>query len=236
MLVPLGCEPPEDDYDDIAAALGSVTAGDPGTEVEMFKDCSHLTRGHIPNGMHRDAYGRYVGPRGMMEVEYTARCYDFFGALQPHCDDMTDAADIHTHANGMMMTPHRSGSVGREGTWELRDLLSATFELNGDVDFHIETTFERPMGEDGKSYDLSIYGVYRDLRIRASDHRIVSGSMELDVHVRRTAERHYENIEWEYDVSAEITFNGTGDAALALDDHRKYQLDLASGDTFLKAE
>lgn len=226
----LGCNtaPTDEDYDDVAQAVGALVANDSGGEVGSMEDASELSRGDTPEGFTASGEGSYEGKRLGLHYEYTLRCFDETGAEQSACDDTTDVANLVVSWGGELTLPRYQGSIARDGNWTLRDLQTDVARFEGQGSFEVHSELQTLSGGE-RSFHLTYDATYDDIRYSRPDRKFLGGTIRYDVHAERTRERGGRDVEVELDVEAVVTFEGDGTAKLVLDGERTYRVDLAKG-------
>ena len=223
----------QEDYDDVALAMGSMVAGSSGDggEAGAMSDSMAASEGEasaVAEGQSAGAVDVVV--RGGITFEYDAQCFAADGAELLVCDGTADAAEVSVSWSGSFDGPRYDVTVNRTGTWAIVGLQSDTAELSGSATFDLESHFDalyRPVSRDlVLAYDAEYQAVLIDTETRA----VVGGSIRYTVDGVRTIEREQTNRQVDIEVDAVVTFQADGTAELVLDGARSYVIELASGE------
>jgi hypothetical protein len=220
--------PTQEEYDEVAAGLGSlVSSGDGGGDVGSMGDSVALLTGDVPFGLSVTGSGSFAGLRGGLMYEYGVTCLDASGATMALCDSTTDAGRLTIAWSGELDTPTFSGSIARTGDWSVSGLQSDVAVFEGEGTFDVDAEWLTLFGT-RKTYQLDYDAEYSAIGIRTSDHVAVSGEARWDVHAMRTRERGSNSAEAEFQIEAVLTFE-EGSATLTLDGAHRYRVDIDSG-------
>lgn len=218
-------QPTEQEYDDIAQGVSLlVSDGAEGGDVGSMNDSIDLALAQPPAGFSLEGSGTYEGDRGALQYEYSIECDG--GDV---CSSETDSAAIQVEWSGELQAPRWNVSVNRTGSWTLDDLQSGTARFNGEGTFSLESHFEAAEREASRSYLFDYAASYSDVLIDMEAREAVGGTATFDIYAARSASNDFRDLEAEFDVHAELTFNGDGTATLVLDGSHSYVLSLASG-------
>jgi hypothetical protein len=221
--------PSEDEYNDVAQAIGSTAStGNGGGEIGSFADSARLAVGQMPSGLTLAANGHVTGDHFGLDYDYQLSCVDAAGQAQTSCGATTDAANVTLSWSGALDVPNLSASVERTGDWTLSDIQSgsATFEGEGTFTFDISvTSIFRPVTS---TYHLDYDAQYRAV-VLDSAYRPVGGSIHYSVSAQHTVTGTHAQGEGSFEVEADVVFNADHTASVTLDGSHKYRLDLATG-------
>lgn len=222
-------KPTEEEYDDVAQAIGSTTAtSNGGGETGSFADSAKLAVGQMPAGLSLAGNGHVLGQHLGLDYDYQITCKDAGGALLALCGPTTDSASLKLSWSGDLDTPNLSASVDRTGDWTLSGLQSggATFNGEGTLTFDVSvTSIFRPVT---RTYHLDYAASYDAVKIDASRHA-VGGSIHYEISAEHTVMGRAANSDRKLDLSADVVFNADGSASVTLDGTHSYKLDLETG-------
>jgi hypothetical protein len=228
-----GCAPgvTEDDYDDVATAVGALVANDSGGEVGSMGDGVGAALGEVPDGLTASGSGSLQGTRAGLTYEYGLTCLDESGDAMSACDPTTDSARLTVAWSGELSLPALgySASVDRTGDWTLSGLQSDAAAFEGTGTFDVETEFQAIYRPVTRSFLLDYDAVYEGIAVDTVGRDVTAGTIEYTVHASRIRTRRSRTVEVELDVTATVTFHGTAPATIDLDGDRAYTLDLATG-------
>lgn len=219
----------EAEYDDIATGVGALVGDGSGGEVEGLKDGARVAHGELPAGFSKQASGMLRGRRGSLDYEVAVTCTDVAGSVQSVCDETTDTARLVLHWTGEIDAPRFDATIDRSGDWTLSGLQSGTAELNGTGSFDVDSEFMAFYQPVTRTFLLEYDARYDGVKLRLDDGVITAGTIEYEVHAKKTATRGTRTAERELDVTAQVTFTGEGTAQLVLDGDRRYVITLADG-------
>jgi hypothetical protein len=228
-LFTVGCgqKASDEDYDDVATAVGALVANDSGGEIGSMEDAEAAALGE--SDLTQMGSGGFQGTRAGLTYEYQLTCSDASGAVLEACNSTTDSATLSVSWSGELTLPRYQGSISRTGNWTLSGLQSPTAEFNGHGTFNVESSFQALFRDVERSFLLDYDGDYQGVRWRRSDKRPEAGVIRYTVHAERTRERGNREVEVELDVEVVITFDGDGTAELTIDSERNYSLDIERG-------
>lgn len=223
----------QEDYDDVAVAVGSMVAGSSGGggEAGAMSDSMAASEGQVSAVAEGQAAGAIeVVVRGGITFEYEAQCFGSDGAALLLCDGSADAAEVSVSWSGSFDGPRYDVTVSRTGTWTISGLQSATAELDGSATFDLQSHFDalyRPVSRD---LTLAYDATYEAVLIDTETRQVVGGSIRYSIDGVRTVEREQANRQVDIAVDAVVTFQADGTAELVLDGERNYVIDLDSGE------
>lgn len=230
-----GCEqqPSDEEYDDVAVAVGGLVANNSGGEVGSMSDCAALAQGQMPAGMTVETGGAVVGLRTGLEYAYGVTCLDASGTTLELCDDTTDSAQLTVSWTGELDLS-ALGAVGysytidRQGDWTLSGLQTGEAELNGQGSFDVVSRYAAFLGMISEEFSLDYAASYNAVRIDELGV-IRSGQIVYDVQVHAESGTWVSSSETDLSMQAIVTFDAEGQATLEMDGHRAYDLDLVTG-------
>lgn len=221
----------DEDYDDVAVAVGSLVANPSGGELGSFQDGLDMTqstdaRANAVEG----ASGHEVIVRAGLTYEYFVDCLDADGLVQSVCNAATtDSAALAVSWSGSLVLPNYQGSITRTGEWTLSGLQSGTAELNGQGNFDLESHFQAIYRPVTKDLVLSYQANYNKVLIDMASKTVQSGDITYQISGSRSVTRGDNNRSGEFSLTADVSFDGAGNATLVLDGNRSYTINLATG-------
>lgn len=215
-------QPTDEEYDDIAQGV-SMLVSESG-DVGSMNDSIDLALDDVPVGLSLEGSGTYEGDRGGLQYQYSIQCDG--GDV---CSSETDSATIEVDWSGELHTDRYDVLVTRTGSWSIDGLQSGTARFNGEGTFSLESHFEAINRDASRSYLFDYAASYSDILIDMESRKAVGGSASFEIYAARSASNDFRDVEAEFDVHAELTFNGDGTATLVLDGEHSYTLMLASG-------
>lgn len=223
-------EPTEQDYNDVAQALGSMVAGN-GSEGEVAEmgTVLNISAGDMPEGLTLSGSGSVQGQRGSLDYSFSIDCLDANGDAQAQCDESTDSAAVAVDWSGAIDWATFDASVSRDGNWTLTDIQSGTAVFNGEGNFSFDSEFMSLDGQRTRTFSLDYAANYDDILIDVATHQLQGGTASYSISAARTGSNQFRDVEAEFDIDAVLTFNGDGSATLVLDGSHSYQLDLNNG-------
>lgn len=220
----------QEDYDDVAAAVGSLVSGsdDMSGEATAMTDSVAAAEGALE--ADTTVGGIEVVIRAGFRFEYDASCFDAAGVALEACDGSADSAEIAVDWSGNFEGPRYTAEVSRTGSWSLVGLQGDIAELNGEGQFELSSHFDALFVPADRSLVLSYDAEYDAVRIDTAARQVVGGTIRYSVQGQRIVQRADRNREVNLDVQAQVTFQADGTAALVLDGARSYTIDLDSGE------
>lgn len=221
--------PTNEDYDDVAASVGALTANDSGGDVGSMEDAVAASQGESPDGLTQSGSGSFSGARAGLEYEYALTCSDDAGTVLESCDATTDTAHLTVSWSGELDLPRYQASITREGDWTLSGLQSDTVQLDGTGSFDVDSSFTALYRDVTRTLRLEYDAEYQAVQISKASRRPVGGTATFQVHVQRTSSRGARDAEAEFDIEAVLTFAADGTAHLELDGDRSYVVSIDDG-------
>jgi hypothetical protein len=230
-LLAVACSsgPSDEDYDDVAASVGALTANDSGGEVGSMDDSVVAAEGGSPDGLTASGSGSYQGTRLGLEYQYDLTCLDASGQTLASCGENTDTAHVTVAWSGDLTLPRYSASISRAGDWTLAGLQSDVAQFDGHGTFTVDSSFQAIYRDVTRTFHLDYDAQYDAVRYRMASRAFEGGQITYQVHAERTRSGSRRDAEATFDIEAVITFASDGTATLTLDGDRTYQVDLASG-------
>lgn len=220
----------DEDYDDVATAVGALLA--PGTgdggEVGSIEDADALAMGDA-GGLTAMGSGSFEGKVAGLTYSYVVTCKDTGGAVLDPCDFTTESANLTVAWSGEINLSNYQASVARTGDWTLSGLQSDTAEFNGTGSFDVDSAFQALFRDVERTFKLDYDAEYKGVMWRRSDKLLLDGEIDYSVHAERTRTSDRSQAEAELDVAVNVKFDGSGVAKITLDGERNYSLDVASG-------
>lgn len=221
--------PSEEEYDDVATGVGALSASSGGGETESFKDATTASKGDLPEGLAQMGKGDLQGRRGGVSYSWELTCTDANGRAMDACTLLTDTAHLVLHFDGDAQGATWNASLTRDGDWTLSDLTTDVAELNGTGSFHADAAFMAIYRNVSRSFVLDYEANYNAVKIRRADLALLSGTVHYEIHAEATKSRGSHETTRQFDISADLTFNGTNTAELLLDGDHRYTVQLDRG-------
>ncbi len=223
--------PVQEDYDDMAVAVGSLVSGGQSGEVRSMEDSVMLALGSTPFGL--DLRGELVlGDRAGLSYSYTLECSDASGA-EMACGGDAARAYVTLDWEGEVNLPRYQASVDRSGWWALTELQTETPRFDGEGRFVVQTSFSSMSGSNQRSFFLDYAARYDDIVWDREAKRPTQGSIHYSVIAEREASGTRAEARGEVDarfkVQASVVFTSEGNAMLVLDNQVSYWLNLETG-------
>lgn len=224
-----GDQPSASDYDDVAQALGGMTATEGGGgEVGTIRDATAIASGDPADGLSVQGSGGFSGSRLGVQYDYRVTCSDADGAALPHCGETTDSAEIQVEWSGELRSPRLEASVVRLGELALTGVQNGTVSIKGESDLEIDARFESLFRDASRAYRLSYHAEYEGVKVQRSPARITDGRVTYALAVERKAESRRGESSASFDIDAELVFGAEG-ATLTLDGEHTYAVDQTTG-------
>lgn len=231
IVVAVGCNsgPSDEDYDDVAASVGALTASDSGGDVGSMQDAVEASQGESVDGVTASGSGSISGERGGLSYEYELTCSNEGGDVLAVCDATTDTAHLTVDWSGELDLARFDASLSRSGDWTLSGIQSEVVTLNGVGSFDADSSFQALFRDETRTLHLEYDASYDGVQISKSMRRPIGGTATFAVHMQRTRERGSRNVEAEFDIDAVVTFTSDGVGHLVLDGERSYVISLDDG-------
>jgi hypothetical protein len=218
------------DYDDVAQALGGLTAtGNGGGELGTIRDSAALAAGGTAPGLNLAGSGSFTGERLGLNYDYAIRCKDQGGAALERCGTSTDSASIEVSWSGTLATQILTGKVSREGHLELSGMQSDSILLNGasdtELDAHIESLFRNA----SRTYHLAYSADYTGITLSGNPGTITAGRIDYSLEAERKAQSGLRQSHANFEMQATLAFAPNGQATLTLDGEYQYSVDPTNG-------
>lgn len=230
-LAVTGCqksdEPTQQDYNDVATSVGGLVAG-AGGELTSIQDSVGTAQGEIPAGFSASGSGQIEGTRGGLTYSYEVTCAGADGATMAACDETTDSASLVVDWSGSYDGDYWQFEISRTGEWSVTGLQSDVAVFTGHGTFDVASTSQSLDGRRQRSFDLS-YAASYDIQWDMVAEQVLEGSISYDVHAERHVDGQAVDRDAVFDISAEVTFDGSGTARLVLDGSHSYDIDIATG-------
>lgn len=220
-------DPTVEDYNDVASAIAPMVVGDSGDTAAM-DDTLNAATGQVPANFNASGSGTLTGQRGSLSYTYNLNCQDDVGAAQTACDTQTDRATVDVTWNGELNTVRYQATVQRTGSWTLTDVTSPTATFSGNGTFDVQSEFQSFDGNRQRTYTLAYTAAYNAVQIDTTTRRPTGGGATFTIDTRRTASNRFRDVEAEFTMTADVTFDAQGNATLVLDGDRTYNLATAS--------
>lgn len=219
----------DEDYDDVATAVGALVGNDSAGETTSMEDSVEIATGETASDLSNMGSGAWQGQRAGLTYAYEVVCKDADGATQEQCDETTDSANLVLSWNGNLELPRYAASVDRTGDWTLSGLQSDTAVFNGHGTFDVKTELTGWLRPVTRTFELDYDAQYDDVTFDRIGRRFESGMIRYDVSAVRTVSGENGQREATIDVDVEVELTGDGTAHISVDGVRGYELDLSSG-------
>lgn len=220
----------DEDYDDVAVAVGALVANDSGGEVGSMEASATLATGGTVNGLTAQANGKYSGQFLGLTYSYDLTCKDSNGSALATCDATTESATLKVDWSGNLKLPSYKATITRTGDWTLSGLQSDTATFNGHGTFDVDTEFKGFFNT--RNFLLDYDGNYAAVQWNRTTWTPSGGTITYNVHAQRKVVSNSNaanNSEMELDVQVVVTFAADGTATMTLDGERHYSLNLDNG-------
>jgi hypothetical protein len=228
-----GCgadQPTENDYDSVAQALGSVAAtSDGGGELGAMFDASAIATGSPGAGISLNASGSFSGNHLGLKYDYRIACADSAGMALGNCSSASDTADVSVKWSGTLNTAALSGMVSRDGMFKLSGIQSGTVTVAGSSSLAADAHFEAILRDATRDYHLSYNAHYDGVQLQRSPAKMIGGRIRYALEVERKATNGATESSKNFEIDADLVFDGTGGAKLTLDGDHHYMINTSSG-------
>ena len=224
-------EPTEQDYDDVAQGISAaISDGQGGGDVGSMNDALALAGNLAPDDITATGEGSYQGERAGLTYSYSVTCRDSADGEAAACDPATtDVAQVVVAWDGSLDLPQYQADASRTGDWTLSNIQSGTAAFNGDGTFSFDSEFMSLDGNRTRTYQLDYTATYNNVLVDVDTGALSGGTAIFTVDAARTASNQFRDVEAEFSIEVDVTFNGDGTATLVLDGGRSYDLELANG-------
>jgi hypothetical protein len=228
-LAATGCqksdEPTQQDYNDVAASVGTLVAGG---ELTSIQDSVGTTQGETPTGLTGNGSGQFEGTRGGLRYSYEVTCTGADGVTMAVCDATTDSASLIVDWSGNYDGDYWQFEISRNGEWSVTGLQSDVAVFTGEGTFDVSSASQSLDGQRQRSFELSYAGSY-DIQWDMVAERVIEGTITYDVHAERHVDGAAADRDAVFDISAEVTFDGSSIARLVLDGSHSYEINIDTG-------
>lgn len=230
-----GCDSSDDrsaasdaDYDDVAQALGAVTAsGNQGGEIDALSDAASIARGIPRLGLALDLEGHFAGTRGALMYSYDAECRDANDSVLLVCGPTASTASVNIACSGDLVTPHIDASLEHSASVTVSNLQDDAASITGDGSFDFDAIFVSHFANTQRDYHLS-YDVTYDA-VLISSAGVIGGRAHYVVSAERMVTGEARTSEATFEMDATLVFNDAGNATLTLDGSHTYTIDTRTG-------
>lgn len=219
----------EEDYDDVATAVGALVGNESGGERGSMEDSVDIATGATDTDLTNMGSGSYEGTRLGLRYAYEVTCSDADGNVQEACDANTDSANLVLSWSGELTLPHYQASIERTGDWTLSGLQTDTAVFNGHGTFDVNTEFQGFFRPVTRTFKLDYDADYQEVTFDRVGRQFESGHIDYEVHALRTVSRNDSEGEAEFNMSVDVDFLGDGRARISIDSSHEYNLDLGTG-------
>ncbi|MEM9492548.1 MAG: hypothetical protein AAGC55_25595 [Myxococcota bacterium] len=210
----------QEDYDDTAAAVSGLVTNSSGGDVGSMEYSLNLATGVSASSTY-SSFG--------LNYEYLVACSDEAGTVQDVCNADTATAELTVNWSGDLVVPGYEGSVARTGDWALTSVKGPIAEFNGNGTFDVATRFESLFRPVMRDMTLSYAAQYDAVQLDTATGQILSGEITYDISAMRSVVRGDNERDFDYEMEADLTFNGDGMLTLVLDRDYSYTVDISSG-------
>jgi hypothetical protein len=219
----------QDEYDDVAQAVGSTAApGGGGGEVGSMSDSAALAAGNMPAGFAVNVSGHVTGTHLGLSFDYQLTCSNLTGQLLTVCDPTTDRAEVSLAWSGMLDSTNVQASIERTGDWTLTGLQSGTPTFNGQGTFTFDIAVQSIFRTASATYHLDYAADYNAIGINAQ-HQPVSGTITYSIAAEHMVTSGGSTSTRTFDLDAVVTFHSNGTATIVLDATHSYNLNVSTG-------
>ncbi|MEO1230153.1 MAG: hypothetical protein AAFZ18_14720 [Myxococcota bacterium] len=220
-------EPSDEDYNDIASAIGALTADGSGAETDMLEDVADLASG-VASGLTESAGGMWTGTRGGVRFAYAVECRDSEGAVLVRCEGARSAS-VRSEVEGNVTTARRDGSFRTTRDWDLTGIGTGKVTFNAEGTLSSQAQFMALIRPEMRSWMLEASVEHVDVVWDASVDQIASGTILWEISAERERTTRNRSVETSLRASGELIFLGNRAAQLTLDGTRVYSVDLIGG-------
>jgi hypothetical protein len=216
--------PTQTDYDEVAQSTSPVIVRD----MASNRTAIQVTRGSLPLWLVLQGDGTLSGDDGALHWSIALTCFDAQGTVQVACGETTDRADLAIDVDGTLTLGGWDGSLDAHRHWTLSGLTTDTVGASGTTSVQASSTFESMSSHVMRSFASDYDGSY-DLSIPADDPALARGSIHGMVVADRTGSGPGGDASAHFEVTVDVTLDGSGIATVSLDGTARYRLDLHTG-------
>jgi len=219
-----GGQATEDEYNDVAQAIGSTTStGSGGGEVGSFSDTAMLATGQMPAGLSAAGSGHFAGTHLGLDYDYQITC------SPAPCGAATDSAEVKVSWSGSLDLPSLQASIDRNGDWTLTGVQSGTATFSGEGSFSFDIAVQSIFRTASASYHLDYNATYSAVLINVATRKPIGGSIHYQISAEHDASGPHGSASGNFDIDAVVTFSANGTATLTLDGSHHYTINLSNG-------
>ncbi len=219
-----GGQATEDEYNDVAQAIGTTTStGNGGGEVGSFSDSATLATGQMPAGLSAAGSGHFAGTHLGLDYEYQITC------SPAPCGAATNNAEVQVSWSGSLDLSNLQASIDRSGDWTLTNVQSGTATFSGEGSFSFDIAVQSIFRNAQASYHLDYDATYSAVLINVATRKPVGGSIHYQISAQHDASGPNGSASGNFDMDAVVTFASDGTASLTLDGSHHYTINLANG-------
>ncbi len=170
-----------------------------------------------------------AGDDGGLHWELSLTCFDAGGNQQDTCGDTTDRADMAIDVNGSLTLGGWDGSLDAHRHWTFSDLTTDTIGASGDTRVKASSQFESMSKQVMRSFQTD-YDARYDLSIPRDDAALADGQIHGMVVADRQGSGPNGGSSAHFEITVDVTLDGSGIATVSLDGNAAYQLDLHTGE------
>ncbi len=220
-----GDTPTHSDYDEVAQSMSPVIVRD----MDSNQTAIRVTRGDLPLWLSFQTDGTVGGKDGGLQWSISLTCYDSAGNEQASCGDTTDRADMAVNVSGSLTLGGWDGSLDAHRHWTFASLTSDTVNANGDTRVQASSTFESMSKQVMRSFETNYDGSY-NLSIPRDDPALATGEAHGMVVADRQGSGPNGDASAHFEITVNVTLDGSGIATVTLDGNATYQVNLHTGE------
>jgi hypothetical protein len=164
-----------------------------------------------------------------LKYDYHAACSDAAGTALDRCSSASDSANVMVKWSGQLTTPALTGAVEREGMFKLSGIQSGTVTFAGSSSLTVNAHFDAILRDATRDYHLSYKADYEAVQIQRSPAKVTGGSIHYALEVERKATNGATESSKNFEIDADLEFDGSGGAKLTLDGDHHYMINTSSG-------
>ncbi len=223
------------DYDNIANMIAQSYYVDGNDELNMMYDTVAISEGQNPAGSKASNTIIHNGVYGSTSISYQFTMYDENDNEMAVFDPMLTAKIMkQVTVDGNWSSTRVDKDWNRTNNLTVTGLIgdNATVIINGTGSSSVNNTFQALYSNFSSSYIADRSHTYTDVTLSTdsvNNPYPLSGTALFTYHVKKTRSNNYRDVEVEFDVNAELTFNGTSTPVLVVNKNRTYDVNLNTG-------
>lgn len=220
-------EPTQEDYDEVAQAIGPLVAQDVGAQGTIAT-LNASARGTSVAEFQSLAPSSRSNVGGNLEWSLDVACTDAAGIALDVCDDRTDGAVADASFDGALDLPNYQASLSASGRWTLAGLQSDEVTATGDASLVASSVFTPWWRDEVRTLDLDVDKSY-ELTFPVADPGAVRGTLSKSVDIRSTRTNENVDIDKRFVIDVLVELPGDRTALVTLDGTARYEVDLETG-------